>query len=70
MAAAPYYATPQTFLEIIKDACDMLEKSKDDVSVTKKDVIDSMEDRLSFIMGKLIAVPTHTSFALFRSNAD
>lgn len=64
------YQRPQTFMEVLVETSQMLEKYREDKSASKEDVLDSMEDRLSIIMGKLVALPTYTSFALFRSNND
>ena len=64
------YTRAQTLIEVLVETSNMLEKYRDDKSVSKDDVLDSMEERLSVIIGKLVALPTSTSFALFRTNAD
>jgi hypothetical protein len=69
MNANIYAATP-TLLEMMIEFATLLEQYKTDVSVTKQDVIDTAEDKISLIMGKLISVPTNTSFALYRSNRE
>lgn len=69
-SAASVYSEPPTFLEILIETNEMLEKLKSDPLATKENVIESVEQRLSLIIGKLVAVPTHTSFALFRSNKE
>lgn len=62
------YATPCTFMEILLDTTNMLEKYKHDTTVTKEDLVESMESRLSLLMGKFISMPINTSFSLFHSN--
>jgi hypothetical protein len=62
------YAQPSTFMEVLLDTTNMLEKYKHDTLVTKEDLVESMESRLSLIMGKFIAMPINTSFSLFHSN--
>lgn len=64
------YHKSTTFLETILETTALLEKYKTDPNVNKMDVIDVMEDQLSFMCGKLVSVPICTSFALFRDNAD
>lgn len=64
------YNRAQTFMEVLVETSNMLEKYREDKSASKDDVLDSMEERLSIITGKLVALPTCTSFALFRSNSD
>lgn len=69
MAASVYHKS-STFLEVLVETCQLLDKYKDDASVTKLDVIETMEDKLSILSGKLIALPTATSFMMFKNNQD
>jgi hypothetical protein len=64
------YESPQTLMQLLVETCELLEKYKDDPLVKKEDVIDSMEEKLSLLIGKIITVPTYTSFALFESNQN
>lgn len=57
-------------MEVLIEATELLEKYRDDKSVSRDDILDSMEDKLSLLMGKLIAVPTCTSMLLFKTNED
>ena len=64
------YSTPKTFLEMLLEFSNTLEKYRKDNSVSKEDVAEMAEENISMIIGKLVAVPTTTSFSLFRSNDD
>lgn len=64
------YADSTTFYEQLLETTHYLDKCKTDKSITKEDVVESMENRMCMLLGKLISVPTSTSFALFRSNSD
>ena len=68
--ASYVYNNNKTFLEMLLEFSGTLEKYRKDTSVSKEDVADMAEDRLSMIIGKLVAVPTTTSFSLFRSNDE
>jgi hypothetical protein len=69
-SASSVYSEPPTFLEILIETSDMLDRQEKDVTASKQDVLDSVRERLSLIIGKLVAVPTSTSFSLFRSNSE
>lgn len=62
------YEYPQTIMQLVIETSELLEKYRNDVHVKKEDVIDSMEEKISLLIGKIITVPTYTSFALFESN--
>jgi len=61
-----FYAQPTTFMEVLLSASRYLEDAKGNEGLTKQDVIDSMENRVSIMIGKLASVPTTTSFCIFR----
>lgn len=61
-----FYATPTTFMEVLLDASRVLEEARHNEAVTKQDLIDSMEGRVSIMIGKLASTPTTTSFCIFR----
>jgi predicted nucleic acid-binding protein len=65
-----YYNRPETFLQVLTETCQLLDKYKTDASVTKMDVIETMEEKLSVIAGKLISMPTYTSFVMYKDNTD
>jgi hypothetical protein len=57
------YATPQTFMDMLIECAQFIDKSRHDQSA-KEDVLDSMETRVSYLVGKLAAHPTCTSYAV------
>ena len=64
------YAQSNTFFEQLLETSAFIEKCKSDKVITKEDILESMENRVCMLFGKLISTPTSTSFALFKSNAD
>ena len=56
---------PKTFLDSIMDTIQFIEKCREDEHIKKEDVLDSMENRLSFMLRKMVACPTSTSFSMF-----
>lgn len=62
--AANIYATPMTFMESLLECTQFLEKARHDPTSTKDDVLDSLENRLSLLVGKMAAHPTCTAFHL------
>lgn len=69
MACSAYYR-PQTMMELLIESSEFLEGAKNDKGMTKEDLIECMEERVSVIMGKLVAVPSATSFSMFHSNEE
>jgi len=63
-----FYANPSTFMDVLLSASRYLEEARESEMTTKQDVIDSMESRVSVMMGKLASVPTTTSFCIFRES--
>jgi len=59
-------AYPKTFLEAIMETIQYVERCRENDAIQKKDVLDSMENRLSFMLRKMVAHPTSTSFCVFR----
>jgi len=64
------YAQSDTFFEQLMETSEFIEKCKTDKLISKEDVLESMENRICMLLGKLIAIPTNTSFSLFKTNAD
>ena len=56
------YATPPTFMEMLVECSQFIEKARHDPTNTKEDVLDSMENRLSLLVGKLASHPTCSTF--------
>ena len=61
-------AYPPNFLQALLEASNFLETSK--VSdISKDELIKSMENRLSLLIGKSISAPTGASFSVFNKDA-
>jgi hypothetical protein len=60
-----FYSQPTTFMEVLIETAQYLEHSKTNTSITKEHLIESMENRISILVGKLTSVPTTTSFCIF-----
>ena len=65
MAQAPY---PRNYFEALCETMEFLRAARADESLGKDDVLDSMENRVSFLLTKLLATPTTTSFSLFHAS--
>jgi hypothetical protein len=65
MAQAPY---PRNYFEALCETMEFLRTARGDESLGKDDVLDSMENRVSFLLTKLLATPTTTSFSLFHAS--
>jgi hypothetical protein len=59
------YAEPKTFLESMLECSEFLDKARKDPGISKNDVLDSMEARMSFLIGKMAASPTCMPFRIF-----
>lgn len=58
------YANPPTFMEMLVECAQFIDKARHDATSTKADVLDSMENRISLLAGKLAAQPTCTAYAI------
>ena len=56
------YATPLTFMDMLVECSQFIEKARHDPTHTKEDVLDSMENRLSLLVGKMASSPMCTTF--------
>jgi hypothetical protein len=56
------YANPPTFMETLVECAQFIEKARHDTSSTKEDVLDSMENRLSLLIGKMASHPVCSAF--------
>lgn len=63
---ASIYATPVTFMDMLLKCSQYIEEARNDVQQSKEDVLDSMECRISILMGKLASHPMCTSFTIFK----
>lgn len=64
------YFRGNSLMQELMEAAELLEKYSTDPSVSKADVVESMQDRVCTLMGKIIAMPTCTSMALYKTNVD
>ena len=60
--ACDIYSSPPTFLEALLECARFIEQQRHDPSTTKADVLDSMERRVSLLVGKLASQPTCAAF--------
>ncbi len=58
------YTEPPTFMGMLLECTQFLERARQDPTSGKEDILDSMEMRLSLLVGKLAAQPTSTSFQI------
>ena len=59
------YAEPKTFMESMLECSEFIDKVRKDPAFSKDDVLDSMEARISFLIGKMAASPTCMPFKIF-----
>lgn len=64
------YADPKTFMDTLLECSEFIDKSRRDPHSTKEDVLDSMEIRLSFLVGKMAVSPTCMPFKIFPDPAE
>ena len=60
-------AYPPNFLQALLEASNFLETSKAS-DISKDELIKSMENRLSLLIGKSISAPTGASFSVFNKD--
>lgn len=65
-----FYADPPTFLEMLLECSRFLDKARHDPGCSKMDVLDSLENRLSLLVGKLVANPSSSTFMIYPSPAQ
>ena len=56
------YSSPPTFMAALLECAEFIEKQRHDPATTKEDVLDSLERRLSLLVGKLASQPTCAAF--------
>jgi hypothetical protein len=57
---------PKTFFDALCEATTYVESARNDDAITKADALDGVEMRLSFMLKKVLAAPTATSYSVFR----
>lgn len=65
-----FYSTPKTFMEMLLECSEFIDHQRLDPHSTKADVLDSMEKRVSFLVGKMAAYPVCTSFRIMQPGPD
>ena len=63
-SAASFYAQDQSFLSLLLEAGHYLDQCRENAQVSKDDVLDSMEHRLSVLTGKLVASPASAAYCV------
>lgn len=58
------YTDPPTFMEMLLECSRYLDTARHDEGCKKTDVLESMENRLSLLIGKLASQPTSAAFAI------
>ncbi len=56
------YTDPPSFMEMLLECTQFVEKARHDPTSSKEDVLDSLEMRLSLLVGKMASHPTSTAF--------
>jgi hypothetical protein len=59
-----FYAEPLTFMDMLLECSRYLDTARHDEGASKADVLESMENRLSLLVGKLASQPTSGAFAI------
>jgi hypothetical protein len=60
-------AYPPNFLQALLEASNFLESCKES-DISKEELIKSMENRLSLLIGKCVSAPTGGSFSIFNKD--
>lgn len=64
------YTDPPTFMEMLLECSRFLDTARHDEGCSKADVLESMENRLSLLIGKLASQPTSATFAILLPAED
>ncbi len=62
--ATNIYATPKTFMDMLVECAQFLDRARQDEGCSKADVLDSLENRLSLLAGKLASHPACSEFRI------
>jgi hypothetical protein len=62
-------AYPPNFLQALLEASNFLDSCRA-TDITKEEIIDSMETRISLLIGKAVAAPTGGSFSVFNKDTN
>ena len=58
------YSDPPTFMGMLVECSQFIDRMRHDVGASKEDVLDSVERRVSLLVGKLASQPTSAAFSL------
>lgn len=61
---------PGNFYESLRSCVSYIERCRRDQGMSKGDVLDGIEERVSVMMGKALSAPTATSFCVFRLDEE
>jgi hypothetical protein len=64
------YTDPPTFMGMLLECGEFIDRARQDAHCSKDDVLDSMETRLSLLVGKLASQPTSAAFAIHFPQTD
>ncbi len=64
------YTDTPTFMQMLLECSRFLDTARHDEGCSKADVLQSMENRLSLLIGKLASQPTSAAFALHLPDAS
>jgi hypothetical protein len=56
------YVSPKTFMDMLLECAQFIERARHDETSTKADVLDSLENRLSLLVGKMASQPASCTF--------
>jgi hypothetical protein len=59
------YAEPHTFMAMLLECSQFIDKARHDATSSKADALDSMENRVSLLIGKLASQPTSAAFSVY-----
>jgi len=62
--------SPRNFFESLRSCVSYLEQCRRDPGMTKDDVLDGIEERVSVMLNKALSAPTATSFCVFRLDEE
>jgi hypothetical protein len=57
---------PKTFFDSLRSCVSYIQTCRADPGMSKDDVLDGIEERVSVMMGKALSLPTASSFCVFR----
>ena len=59
---------PRNYFDALRQGLEYVEECRHNEGVSKTDALDGVEMRLSFMMSKMLAAPTATSYSVFRGD--